>query len=169
MLLSPPRPVSIPRPRRFGYLMALYAENLTKFQRLIQPERCFQGLWRSSLGEGPDLYLEVLERHRYTTEFRLSYNLRDPLTGQPDPHVLLRQYHDAHLLEASHCHAGRRWQDVLGLHPAPATLVGHRLRMNIFLGKWLDYLAEQGHSPFTLSRADDTDMQKVLDTHPTGR
>lgn len=157
MLLSPPRPrTAIPRARRFAYLMALYAENFTKFQRLFQPERCGNGRWQSRIDDGLDLHLDVLETHRYTTEYRLSYALRDPLTGLPDPSAFLRQYHDARLVEATHCHAGRRWQDVLGLNPAPDTLAGHRLRMNIFLGKWLDYLAEQGHSPFTLRRCDES-------------
>ncbi|MEG1680491.1 MAG: hypothetical protein RR326_10380, partial [Stenotrophomonas sp.] len=31
-----------------------------------------------------------------------------------------------------------------------------RMRMNTFLGKWLAYLAERGHSVATLRRVDDT-------------
>jgi uncharacterized protein len=31
--------------------------------------------------------------------------------------------------------------------------VGHRLRMNSFLNKWLDYLDIQGHAPHTLQPA----------------
>ena len=36
------------------------------------------------------------------------------------------------------------------MYPAPAELVGHRLRMNTFLGKWLQYLGERGHGIATL-------------------
>jgi hypothetical protein len=36
------------------------------------------------------------------------------------------------------------------MYPPPAELVGHRLRMNTFLGKWLEYLAERGHGVATL-------------------
>ena len=36
------------------------------------------------------------------------------------------------------------------MYPPPARIVGHRLRMNIFLGKWLDFLAQQGHGVATL-------------------
>lgn len=140
----------IPRANRFGYLMALYAENFARFERLFQPHRCVAGHWCSSVDDGLDVHLHVLERHRYTTEFRLTYALRDPVTGEPDPSAFLRLYQDARVIEATHCYVGRRWQDVLGLHPEPDTLIGHRLRMNIFLGKWLDFLADQGHSPFTL-------------------
>ena len=56
----------------------------------------------------------------------------------------MRLYRDARQAEATHCHAGRRWQDAIGLYPPSDTLIRHRLRMNTFLGKWLDYLAEQG-------------------------
>ncbi len=29
----------------------------------------------------------------------------------------------------------------MGLYPPPAELISHRMRMNTFLGKWLEYLA----------------------------
>ena len=154
MLIAEAPAPTIPRAARFGYLMGLYAENFGKFERVFQPHRCGLGLWRSSLDDGLDLHLQVLEQHRYTTHFRLTYDLRDPVTGEPDPSVFLRLYRDARVIEATHCYVGRRWQDVLGLHPAPDTLIGHRLRMNTFLGKWLDFLADQGHSPYTLHAAD---------------
>ena len=38
----------------------------------------------------------------------------------------------------------------MGLYPPPAELLGHRLRINTFLGKWLEYLAERGHGDATL-------------------
>lgn len=144
------RSSAVPRSSRFGYLMGLYTENFMRFERLFQPHRHAAGLWRSSVDDGLDVHLQVLKRYRYTTELRLTYSLRDPVTGEPDPSVFLRRYRDARLIEATHCYVGRRWQDVLGLHPEPETLIGHRLKMNVFLSKWLGYLAEQGHSPFTL-------------------
>ncbi len=148
-LRAPTRPTTFPRISRFGYLMGLYAENFARFERLFQPHGPHPH-WRSSIDDGLDVHLQVLERHRYTTLFRLSYALRDPVTGEPDPSAFLRLYCDARLVEVTHCYVGKRWQDALGLYPEPATLLGHRLRMNTFLGKWLDYLGEQGHSPFTL-------------------
>ena len=36
------------------------------------------------------------------------------------------------------------------MYPPPAEVVCHRLRMNTFLGKWIQYLAEQGHGVATL-------------------
>ena len=97
--------------------------------------------------------LEVIEQHAYTTELRMSYGLLDPQTGLSDPSASLRLYSDARQVEATHCYAGRRWQDVIGMFPPPQRILDHRLRMNTFLGKWLQYLAEQGHGVATLRPA----------------
>jgi len=144
------RTARIPRLSRLGWLMALYAENHTRLTRLFQPGDFQTGRHLSSVGDGLDLQLDVIEQHRYTTQLRLTYAMQDPLTGQPDPSAFLRLYHDTRQLEATHCYVGRRWQDVIGMYPPPAALIGHRLRMNTFLGKWLEYLGERGHGADTL-------------------
>jgi uncharacterized protein YqiB (DUF1249 family) len=142
----------IPSLSRFGWLMALYAENHARLQRLFDAAHLPVGQYLSSIGDGLDIRLDVVERHAYTSELRLSYDLIDPQTGLADPSAHLRLYRDSRQLEATHCYAGRRWQDVLGLFPPPERLLDHRLRMNTFLGKWLQYLAEQGHGQATLRR-----------------
>ncbi|HET6436153.1 MAG TPA: DUF1249 domain-containing protein [Xanthomonadaceae bacterium] len=146
------RAIRVPRLGRFAWLMELYAENHERMVRLFEPADLAPGSYVSSIGDGLDLRVDVLEQHRYTTELRLTYALQDPLTGEPDPSAFLRLYRDARQVEATHCYVGRRWQDVLGLNPPPRQLLGHRLRMNTFLGKWLQYLAEQGHGVATLRR-----------------
>ena len=146
------RIASIPKLSRFGWLMALYAENFKRVTRLFEPADLAEGSYLSSIGDGVDVRLDVLHQHSYTTELRLTYTLRDPLTGEPDPSAYLRLYRDARQLEATHCYVGRRWQDVIGMYPPPAEVLDHRLRMNTFLGKWLQYLAEQGHGVATLRR-----------------
>jgi len=147
------RATRIPRIGRFAWLMGLYAENHERLVRLFEPADLAPGVYASRIGDGLDLRLDVIEQHRYTTELRLTYALQDPLTGEPDPSAFLRVYHDARQVEATHCYVGRRWQDVLGLYPPPAALLDHRLRMNTFLGKWLQYLAERGHGVATLREA----------------
>jgi len=147
------RGTRIPRIGRFAWLMGLYAENHERLVRLFEPADLAPGIYASSIGDGLDLRLDVIEQHRYTTELRLTYALQDPLTGEPDPSAFLRLYRDARQVEATHCYVGRRWQDVLGLYPPPSALLDHRLRMNTFLGKWLQYLAERGHGVATLREA----------------
>ena len=148
------RNTSIPRLGRFGWLMALYAENFRRMTRLFEPADLEEGRYVSSIGNGLDLHLDVLQQHVYTTELRLTYDLRDPVTGEPDPSAFLRLYRDARQAEATHCYVGRRWQDVIGMYPPAAELLDHRMRMNTFLGKWLQYLAESGHGVATLQRVD---------------
>ena len=140
----------IPRISRFGWLMGLYAENFALLTRLFEPADLAAGTWISSIGDGLDLQLQVVEQHRFTSELRLSYAMLDPVTGEPDPSAFVRLYRDARQVEATHCYVGRRWQDVLGMFPPPAELLDHRLRMNTFLGKWLQYLGERGHDTSTL-------------------
>jgi len=143
----------IPRLSRFGWLMGLYAENFALLTRLFEPADLAPGHYVSSIGDGLDLCLDVIEQHAYTTELRLTYGLQDPVTGEPDPSAFLRLYRDARQVEATHCYVGSRWQDVIGMYPPPAEVVGHRMRMNTFLGKWLHYLAERGHGVATLRAA----------------
>ncbi len=153
----------LPRLNRFGWLMGLYGENHGRFQRLFAPGRLEVGRHRSTVGDGLDLCLDVIEQHRYTTELRLTYAMPDPVTGEPDPSAWLRVYHDTRQLEATHCYIGRRWQDVIGLYPPPAEVVGHRMRMNTFLGKWLEYLGERGHGIATL-RGPEIVSEEVIKT-----
>jgi uncharacterized protein YqiB (DUF1249 family) len=147
------RVARIPRIGRFGWLMGLYAENYDLLVRLFEPADLAPGSYQSCIGDGLDLRLDVLGQHAYTTELRMTYALRDPVTGEPDPSAYLRLYSDARQVEATHCYVGRRWQDVLGMFPPPARLIDHRLRMNTFMGKWLHYLAESGHGVATLHQA----------------
>ena len=152
MAHASPRTERIPRLSRLSWLMGLYAENYRHLVRLFAPAELTAGSYVSSVGDGLDVRLDVIECHRYTVELRLTYDLCDPVTGQPDPSAYVRLYRDAQQAETTHCYVGRRWQDVVGMYPPPAQLISHRMRMNTFLGKWLEYLAERGHGVATLVR-----------------
>ncbi|WP_374379182.1 DUF1249 domain-containing protein [Thermomonas sp.] len=154
MTLALSRRAPLPRLSRFAWLMGLYAENHARLQRLFEPADLGCGRYLSTIGDGLDVHLEVVEQHAYTSELRMSYGLVDPQTGLADPSASLRLYRDARQVEATHCYAGRRWQDVIGMFPPPERILDHRLRMNTFLGKWLQYLAEQGHGVATLHACD---------------
>ena len=145
----------LPALGRFGWLMALYAENHGRLVRLFDPGRLAPGQYLSQVEGALSVRLDVLAQHAYTTELRLSYTMLDPATGEPDPSAYLRLYRDAGQVEATHCYVGRRWQDVIGMFPPPSEVVDHRTRMNTFLGKWLQYLHDQGHGLATLGRNPD--------------
>src|SRR5690625_877853 len=97
------RTARVPGLSRFRWLMGLYAENHRLLTRLFEPADLMPGRYLSQIGDGIDVRLEVLERHRYTRELRLSYGLCDPVTGQPDPSAYLRLYRDARQVGATHC------------------------------------------------------------------
>ncbi len=141
--------------------MGLYGENYQRMARLLNLQELLPGAYLSRCANGLDLVVEVLEVHPYTLELRLSYRMNDPVTGQPDPSAYVRIYRDARQAEVTHCYIGRHWQDVLGLHPSPKVMFGHRLRMNSFLNKWLDYLLGQGHGPHTLVPLEAADEASV--------
>lgn len=138
-------------PGRFAYLMGIYAENYHRLARMFEPHALADGSYYSSVDDGLDLRLDVVERHPYTLDLRLSYCMVDRETGDPAPSAWLRMYRDAHVAEATHCHADRRLRRVIGPLPPAKTVFDQRMRMATFLNRWLEYLAEQGHSRGTLT------------------
>jgi hypothetical protein len=143
-------------PGRFEFLMGLYAENYHRLAHLFAPQTLAPGRYRSSVDDGLDVHMHVQERHPYTLELELTYGFLDAHTGHPSPSAQLRMYTDAHVAEALHCHPGRHLWQVLGPFPEAHTVLQHRLRMNGFLSRWLEYLAAQGHSVGTLERLTET-------------
>lgn len=155
------RPQDLPSFSRLSWLMGLYGENYQRMSRLLDLRSLQAGSYLSRCDDCLDLAVDVLGVHAYTLELRLSYHMSDPVTGQPDPSAYVRIYRDARQAEVTHCYIGRQWQDVLGLYPSPKVMFGHRLRMNSFLNKWLDYLVGQGHGPHTLVPREAADEQSV--------
>ncbi len=143
------RPLDI-LPSRFAWLMGLYGENHQRLARMFAPQRLAIGRYRSSVGDGLDLRLDILERHRYTIDLHLSYAFVDDSTGEPAPSAQLRMYDDARAAEVLACCADRRLVNAIGpLQPARDEFE-RRLQRSTFLSRWLEYLAEQGHSIGTL-------------------
>lgn len=141
----------IPRLSRFAWMMALYAENHARLERLFAPASLTVGSHVSTGRDGLDLHVEVIAHHPYTIELRMAYpKLHGDGDAGVDPIAWVRHYADARQAEVTHCHVGPRWQDVLGLRPALPVLVDHRARMNVFFSKWLEYLRDQGHGRDTL-------------------
>ncbi|HET8898404.1 MAG TPA: DUF1249 domain-containing protein [Rhodanobacteraceae bacterium] len=149
-VLARPDPVL---PSRFGYLMGLYAENFHRLNRLFPLAGLLPGVYHSSVDDGMDVHLAVHERQPWTMDLELSYALIDHATGLKTPSAQLRVYLDARVAEAMHCEPGKCLWQVLGPLPRSRTVMQHRLRMASFLNRWLEYLAEQGHSQGTLAPA----------------
>jgi uncharacterized protein YqiB (DUF1249 family) len=118
---------------------------------LIPDHFAFHDLLVSRVAGSPDLRMEILERHNYTTFFRLTYefNEGDEITYAPDAHI--RFYHDAHIAEATSFNMRQGCSRTA--HPSyPARQVMQQAwRRNRALDRWLDYILKQGHSVVTMN------------------
>lgn len=102
----------------------------------------------SRLDSGPDLYLQVIERHDYTSFLRLTYVIGDQQQHNPNAHI--RVYHDARMAEATAFSPEQGIERLAGPELPMHGLVVRNWRLNRALLKWLDYLLAQGHSASTL-------------------
>jgi uncharacterized protein YqiB (DUF1249 family) len=138
-------PETIAKPRSFVGLMALYESNYLRLMQLVPELDRLDGCFRSRVAGDCDLYVEILERSRYTVTLSLTYHFETDDGLLADPDMSVRAYLDGRLAEV--LAIGRRQR-----HPALRQLVrehreelDRRWRVNMVLNKWLDYLGEQGH------------------------
>ena len=129
-------------------------EEIFRQLHLLLPDHIayHDSLW-SRVSGSPNLRLEVLERHPYTTFLRLTYEFveGDDRSYAPDAHI--RFYHDAHMAEATSFDTGQGCTRTA--HPSypPMQLLQQAWHRNRSLDRWLDYLLKQGHSVATMQPA----------------
>ncbi len=110
----------------------------------------------SRVGDGPELYLEVIERHAYTTFVRLSHVIGEERQHNPNAHV--RIYHDAAMAEATAFSPEQGIHRFAGPDLSVSGLVVRNWRLNRALLKWLDYLIDQGHGSDSMRPAEDDNV-----------
>jgi len=134
-------------------LQEVQEEIYRQLHLLIPDQIAFADSLISRVVGSPDLRLEVLERHNYTTFFRLTYEFRkgEERSYAPDAHI--RFYHDARIAEATSFSVGQGC--TRSAHPAfpPKQILQQVWRTNRALDRWLDYLLKQGHSVVTMKPA----------------
>ncbi|MGB1111089.1 MAG: DUF1249 domain-containing protein, partial [Gammaproteobacteria bacterium] len=129
--------------RRFANLMELYEQN---YQRLARLAPDLAHLPRDNIAGAqgkPELHLIVEERHRFTTDLRLTHYFSDcPVEGQ-SPDLRIRLYHDTRQAEM-------RWREsralpALGTDDAPRGDLERRWMANLFLDRWLGFCLSEGY------------------------
>ena len=135
--------------RRFANLMEVYERNYGLLLRMA-PQLPWDDVERQVCGwAGPLLYLEVTERHRYTTDIRLTHYLQtggyEPQHRTPRaiPDLLLRACHDSRQLEMLG-RAGRLSRSLSGCVEGASEL-DRRWAASLFLERWLTYCLNQGY------------------------
>lgn len=143
--------------------MGLYGDNYWRLARLFSPHLLSPGSYVSHVDGDQPLWLSIREQQAYTTLLSLDYAFADASGGETEfnPGAELRFYRDARVAEIVACENQQRIEDVLGRMVLPKTVFGYRLRINAFLGKWLEYIEERGHSRFTLKPTAETSIAHV--------
>jgi len=96
------------------------------------------------------LYLDLLERHPYTSVLRMTYIFAHGRKVSANPNAFLRVYHDARQVELTFCEPGR----VLGgmglwgqrMPRGIPSAADHHWRRARFLDRWLTLLRDDGRS-----------------------
>ena len=134
-------------------LQEVQEEIYRQLQLLIPDDIAWHDSLASRVPGSPLLRLQVIERHAYTTFFRLTYEFSegDDRSYAPDAHI--RFYSDAHLAEATSYNTGQGCERTA--HPSypPVQLLQQAWRRNRALDRWLDYLLKQGHCVATMKPA----------------
>lgn len=150
-------------PNRFEQLMGLYAENHALLGRLLQLTDTPPGRYRSQINEHPELILDVLGKAPYTSFLRLTHRLPDG--NETEPCAYLRVYHDARQTEVTHCRYGAILHRLFLPDTPVRAIADHRLRMNVFCGKWLAYLLDLGHGRESFSWSGDVPEGLLIEAH----
>lgn len=152
-MVSFSQPNGLGRPPGLKRLQEVQEEIYRQLHLLLPDHLAWHDSLVSRVSGSPTLRLEVLERHPYTTFFRLTYEFLedDERSYAPDAHV--RFYHDAHLAEATSFNVDQGCTRTA--HPSyPGwQLLQQAWRRNRALDRWLDYLLKQGHSVVTMRPA----------------
>jgi len=128
----------------FAGLMDLYERNYILVRRLIPTLPGDHSARVSRVAGGLDLHLSLVELHRYTTDFRLTYRFNRGDGDHLEPDLHIRVYHDARVAEVLAAHL-RRSPAFRFKSDGPVDL-NARWRVNRFLFKWLGYSLHQGHA-----------------------
>ena len=143
----PTRPGWTPRarPARIAALIELFERNFRLVECLTpELELPFEDAISYS-GTDLPLRLTVLERGKYTTAFRLTYEFAEDGGPRLEPDLKVRVYRDARLAEALTCPSRPAWLATGEGDPAALQYLDEQWTRNVLLHKWLEYLLGHGH------------------------
>ena len=138
-------PETIVRPRSFVGLMALYESNYLRLLRLVPELERLDGCFNSRVAGECGLFVEILERCRYTITLSLTYHFETEEGRLADPDIKVRAYLDGRLAEAMSLAGDHKHAKLRRLIRKNRRELDARWRRNVILNKWLDYLSDQGH------------------------
>ena len=138
-------PETVVKPGSFVGLMALYESNYLRLLRLIPELERIDGCFHSRIAGECDLYVEIVERSRYTVTLSLTYHFETDDGTFADPDMTIRAYLDGQQAEVLGIGNWRRHAELRRLVKEHDRELDIRWRRNVILNKWLEYLTDQGH------------------------
>jgi uncharacterized protein YqiB (DUF1249 family) len=138
-------PQTIIKPNSFVGLMAMYESNYLRLMQLIPEIERLDGCFRSRVAGDCELFVDILERCRYTVTLSLTYFFDGENGRIADPDMTVRAYLDGRQAEAMSLSGNHRHTELRRLAKAHRAELNARWRRNVVLNKWLEYLSDQGH------------------------
>lgn len=138
-------PQAIVKPNSFVGLMALYESNYLRLLHLVPELERLDGCFRSRVAGDCELFVDVLDRSRYTITLALTYHFETPEGRLADPDMQVRAYLDGRLAEAMSIGGKHRHTMLRRLLRVGRRTLDARWKRNVVLNKWLEYLTDQGH------------------------
>ena len=138
-------PGTLVKPRSFVGLMALYESNYLRLLQLVPELERLDGCFRSRVAGDCELFVEILERCRYTITMSLTYRFESDDGRIADPDIKVRAYLDGRLAEAMSLGGDHQHSKLRSLIRKSRRELNARWRRNVILNKWLEYLSDQGH------------------------
>lgn len=135
---------------RWHTLLHLYDENFLRLLALFPHLPQFSGEWRSVLGADGAISVRLIARETHTAVIKLTHV--EARNSTPDAY--LRVYFDARQAEVTHFQSGAELRKLLAPNSDAKAIARRRLRLNLFLSKWLDFLADLGHHKGSWQRVD---------------
>jgi uncharacterized protein YqiB (DUF1249 family) len=125
--------------------MTLYESNYVRLSWLFDIDSLLPASAVSADADDISLYMDVLERARYTTTLRLTYLFDEKGEQIADPDLHIRIYHDAKMVEARACTRRHRHEALRCFETGPGAELARRWGRNVMLNKWLEYCIDKGH------------------------
>jgi len=125
--------------------MAMYESNFLRLMQLIPELERLDGCFRSRVAGDCELFVDVLERCRYTVTLSLTYFFEGENGRVADPDMTVRAYLDGRVAEAMSLSGNYRHSELRRLAKAHRAELNARWKRNVVLNKWLEYLSDQGH------------------------
>ena len=138
-------PQTIVKPKSFVGLMAMYESNYLRLLHVIPELERIDGCFRSRVAGDCELYVEILERCRYTVTLSLTSYFENGNGRVADPDMTVRAYLDGRLAETMNLCGDHRHSELRRLAKVHRAELDARWQRNVVLNKWLEYLTDQGH------------------------